>query len=87
MKIDKVRIANASALAMTIIWLLCAAIVWLLPGFSIMMTSSWMHGMNMSALGMWRLTLGNFLSGGIGAVVSTWVVGYIFAWSLEKTSN
>jgi hypothetical protein len=84
----KMKIANASALAMAVIWLICSIGVWLLPDFSMKITNSWMHGMDVGGvMGMWSLTWSNFLVGGVSAVLASWLVGYIFAWALEKTSK
>ena len=84
MKSVSMRLANAFALAMIILWVICSAVVWLLPDLSWQITGWWMHGMNLSAMGYWNLTFSNFLLGGIAAVVSAWVTGYVLGWSWEK---
>ena len=81
MKTITTKLANAFALAMAILWTMCSIFVWLLPDFSLQITSWWMHGMDLSAMGSWNLTIGNFLLGGIAAVISAWVTGWVLGWS------
>lgn len=87
MKLDKLVIANSLALATAILWVICTVIVVILPGFSLTVTSWWLHGLNTSVLGSWNLTLANFLLGGIVLVISAWVAGYIFGWAWEVVSK
>lgn len=87
MKDNTVKLANAFALAIAILWTLCSVVVWLLPEFSWQVTTWWMHGMDMSALGKWQLTINNFIMGGIAAIVSAWVTGWILAWSWQQVGG
>lgn len=87
MRLDKMVLANAFGLATAVLWALCSAIVWLLPGFSLTVTRWWMHGMDVSGLGNWNLTLGNFVGGGVTAVISAWVSGWVLGWAWEKMSG
>ena len=43
-----------------------------------------MHGLNMSALGVWKVTMGGFLWGGIVLSGIAWAAGYIFGLVLKK---
>lgn len=87
MKLDKLTIANALALASAILWLLCTVIVAILPDFAMTVANWWMHGLDMSTMGQWNITFSSFFLGGITLVVSSWATGYIFAWSWEKMSK
>ena len=87
MKFNKNRLANAFALATAVLWVLCSAITWVLPDFSMQVTRWWMHGMNISALGNWNLNFSNFLFGGIATTVSAWVSGWVLGWSWEQVSK
>lgn len=87
MKLEKVTLANAFALATGIAWVVCSAFVLLLPDFSVTITSWWFHGLNLSPLGSFKLDLGNFLLGGISLTISSWLIGYLFGWSWEKASG
>ena len=87
MKNNTMKLANAFALAMAVLWVLCSAVIWLLPSFSWTVTGWWMHGMDLSAMGSWNLTVGNFLLGGITAAVSAWVTGWVLGWSWQTVGN
>lgn len=56
---------GAFALATAILWVICSAFVFLLPDLSMTITNWWVHGLNLSALGSFKLDLANFLLGGI----------------------
>lgn len=86
-KLDKQILANSFALATAILWVLCTLLVWLWPDFTWRVTEWWMHGMDLTAMGGWNLTLNNFLLGGLTLVASAWVTGYTFGWSWEITSR
>jgi len=81
------KVAKAFGLAMAILWVICAGIIWILPDLSWQITEWWMHGMDLSAMGSWNLTLNNFLWGGVAAVISAWVTGWVLAWSWEKVGG
>ncbi|GMR19024.1 MAG: hypothetical protein BMS9Abin34_148 [Patescibacteria group bacterium] len=87
MKLDKLVLANTLGLTVSILWVLCALAVWLLPDLSLVVTKWWLHGLDISVLGSWGLTLENFLLGGLTLGASFWVVGYVFGWSWEKASG
>lgn len=87
MKLEKVTLANALALATAKLWVLCTLFVWLFPNFSITIIEWWMHGMSMQVMGDFNLTLNNFFLGGITLTVSVWITGYVFGWSWEKVSK
>lgn len=83
MKLTKELLANAFALASGILWVVCSTFVFIFPKFSLTVTSWWMHGLRVGNLGNFNLNLANFLLGGTTLVVSMWVTGYVFGWSLE----
>ena len=87
MKNNTMKLANAFALAMAVLWVLCIAVIWLLPSFSWTVTGWWMHGMDLSAMGGWNLTISNFLLGGITAIASAWITGWILAWSWQAVGG
>lgn len=84
---NAIRLANAFGLTMAILWVLCSAAVWVLPDFSWQVMGWWMHGMDLSAMGDWNLTLSSFLFGGIAAVVSSWVTGWVLGWSWQTVGK
>ncbi len=87
MKLNEMVLASTFALATLILWVLCSAFVWLLPDFSLMITEWWMHGLDMSVMGDWNLSLYNLIAGGVTLTVSGWVTGYVFGWSWRKMSK
>ena len=86
MKLIKNKLANTFALGTAILWIICSAIVWALPSFSIQVTSWWIHGIDLMTAN-WNLNLNNFIFGGITIVASAWVSGWIFGWSWEQVSK
>lgn len=87
MKLSRTKLANALALATTVLWTLCSTIVLIWPEFSLKVAKWWLHGMNIDSLGQFDLSWGNFVWGGLTLVTSFWVVGYILGWSLELFSK
>lgn len=84
MKLDSIRLANAFALAMGVLWIICSVFVYVFPGFSYQILVAWMHGMTFSPMGAWDLTINNFIFGGVTAVTSAWISGLVFGWSMKK---
>lgn len=87
MDLEKKVIANAFALSMAILWVVCSALVYLLPGFTLLVTKWWMHGMDIEVMGVWNLTLSSFVWGGLTLTIGAWIMGYIFGWSWERVSK
>lgn len=87
MKVNTIKVANAFALAMAILWTLCSVFVVSLPGLSLQITTWWMHGMDLSPMGNWHLTFGNFLLGGVTAVIASWVTGWVLGWSWQAVGG
>lgn len=87
MKLDKIVLANTFALVSAILWVVCSAVVWVLPQLSLLVTRWLVHGLNISVLGSWNLNLSNFLLGGITLIASMWVTGWVFGWAWEKMSK
>lgn len=83
MKLTKESLANALGLVTVISWVVCSAFVAFLPDLSLTISSWWMHGLDITALGNWNLTFGNFLWGGVSLSISGWLFGYLLGWGLE----
>lgn len=79
MKHEPIATANALAVTVAFVWAICALGIALLPGPSMMVSRWWMHGLDMGVLGIWRVTFGGFLFGGIPLIVMGWLSGYVFA--------
>ena len=87
MKLNTIKLANTFALAAVVLWVLCSTIVWLFPKFSWQVTSWWLHGVDISILGSWNLTFGNFLLGGITMIGSAWFIGWVLGWSWQVVNG
>lgn len=87
MKLDKTVLANAFGLTAAVLWVACTVIIWLLPDFSLIVTEWWIHGLDISAMGGWNITLTTFLLGGLTITGSAWIAGWVFGWSWEKASE
>ena len=53
---EKIVLANALALTATILWVVCSLLVAVFPAFALTVTTWWMHGLALSAMGTWHLT-------------------------------
>lgn len=71
--------ANAAAVTIGIFYVVCRLLVGLFPGLMFAAAQSLLHGMALTQVGTWNLSLGNFLLGLLTSMVSAWFVGYIFA--------
>ena len=87
MKPTKMVLANAFALTTVIFWTICSLFVVVLPDFSFEISRWWMHGLDMSTMGNWNLTLSTFILGGVTLAVSAWVTGWVLGWSIEQVSK
>ena len=71
-------IPNALAVTTAIIYVVCRVLVGLFPDVSFAIAESWFHGIEISKLGAWNLTMSAFVIGLISSTITAWVVGYIF---------
>jgi hypothetical protein len=83
MKHNLVATANATAITVGFVYIACALLVALFPAFFKLIANSWFHGMDLSVV--WTGTpRGNFVLGLISAMLASWPVGYIFAWTYNR---
>lgn len=87
MKLDKMVLANATALWMAIVWVVCRVLVGLFPGGGRVLLQWWVHSVNLGQLPMGQLTWTGFWAGGITAVALAWLGGWLFGWCWEKASK
>lgn len=76
--------ANAAAVTVGVFYILCRLLVGLFPGLMFAAAQSLLHGMALTQVGTWNLSVSNFILGLITSMVSAWVVGYIFAVSYNS---
>lgn len=81
--LNKFGIANVLAVTSGILWVICALFVVLLPELAYNITGWWLHGLDISPLGYWNITLGGLVMGGISLVLAGWVSGLVFGWAVE----
>lgn len=78
MKLNEQALANASAVLVAIVYVVCALFVAVLPDFSRAVAGSWFHGIDLDSI--WTGTpRGNFVLGFISSVILAWVSGWLFA--------
>lgn len=71
--------ANAVATVTASVYIICRVLVGLFPSAMFLVGQSWLHGIELSQLGSWNLTMGNFILGLVTATGLAWAVGWCFA--------
>lgn len=72
--------ANATAITVAFIAVVCAVAIILTPDLSLGIAQSWFHGMDLSKVRMdVSPSLGSLLYGWVTATIGGWIVGYVFA--------
>ena len=79
MKTQSYAIPNALAVTTAIIFVLCRVLVGLFPDIFFAVAQSWFHGIELSKLDSWNLTIPSFVLGLISSTTTAWVIGYVFA--------
>lgn len=83
MKHNVVATANATAITVGFIYVACALLLTVTPDFFKSVAQSWFHVWNLDPL--WTgAPRSNFILGLISAMVGSWLVGYIFAWTYNR---
>lgn len=78
-KHNPIATANATALTVGLISLVCALGIVLLPGISMTIAQSWFHGLDIGKISGASVTPGSFILGLVSAMALSWAVGYTFA--------
>lgn len=79
MKHDPNVTANATAVTVVLIYVVCAAAFILLPKLSMTFARSWFHGIALDRFGSAVVTAPSFVLGLVTATGGAWLVGYVFA--------
>lgn len=77
-KSNSFAIANATAATTAVVFVVCRIGVGLFPDLSFTLAQSWFHGIELTKLGSWNLTLESFVLGIISATIGAWLAGYLF---------
>ena len=82
MKHDPMATANAMAVTVAFIAVVCALAIILAPDLSLGIAQSWFHGIDLEKVRTAvSPSFGSILYGWITATAGGWLVGYVFAWS------
>lgn len=79
MKHDPKATANAAAVTVAIVYIVCRVGVVLFPDLATTIAQSWFHGFELSQVSGWDRSLGSFILGLTTSTIGTWLVGYLFA--------
>ncbi len=84
-KVQPMQWAVASALAVGVTWLICSAMVYLMPGPMLDISSDMVH-LNLSQFS-WHLSLSGVLMGLLGWMAMAALIGGLIPAILQKLSN
>jgi hypothetical protein len=79
MKFNQLALANASAVWMGMIYLLCGLAIAMFPESSQLIVRSWFHGIDLTQIWSAQPFPGNYFFGLLSAIGFTWVGAYFFA--------
>lgn len=72
--------ANAAAVTVAFIAVVCALAIILAPDLSLGIAQSWFHGIDLAKVRIEpTFTLGPLIYGWVTATIGGWIVGYVFA--------
>ncbi len=78
MKQQPYAIPNALAVTAAIVFVVCRVLVGLFPDGFFAIAQSWFHGIELSKLDSWNLTMPSFILGLVSSTATAWVISYIF---------
>ena len=79
MKHEPNTTANAATITVAVIFVACRVAVALFPDLAMTIAQSWFHGLQLSKVSGWDLSLGSFILGLVTSSGGAWLVGYLFA--------
>ncbi|MCR4263460.1 MAG: DUF5676 family membrane protein [Candidatus Roizmanbacteria bacterium] len=79
MKHDVQATANATAVTIAIVYVVCALAIMLLPDLSMNIAQSWFHGVELSEISELTITVSSFILGLVTSTAGGWLLGYVFA--------
>ena len=79
MRHDPKATANALAVFIGVLYLVCGFFVAVFPGMTRAVTISWFHGIDIGKIWSVKPFPGNFLLGLVSAIITAWVSGWAFA--------
>lgn len=85
MKLNSLALANAATLVTAVVYVACRLAVGLLPDLTLAVAQSWFHGLDLSKVSGENLGFGAFVIGLLSLSGLTWIVGYLFAETYNKS--
>ncbi len=79
MKHEPNATANAAAVTVGALYIVCRIAVALFPDLATSVAQSWFHGLELSKVSGWNLSMGSFILGLLTSTASAWLIGYVFA--------
>ena len=79
MKHEPKAAANAAAVTVAVLYVVCRIAVALFPDLAMSIAQSWFHGIQLTQIPELNLSLGSFVLGLTTSTIGTWLVGYLFA--------
>ena len=81
MKHEPNTTANAAAVTVGVLYVICRVLVLLVPDLFLAITGTWFHGIDISKIAATSAAVdpGSFILGLVTSVVAAWAVGYLFA--------
>lgn len=78
-KKDPMATANALAVTIIFVYVVCALFFLIAPDFSLSVARTWFHGIDITRINARTADMSSFVLGLVTATISGWVVGYFFA--------
>lgn len=84
--INKSTTANAAAVTIGVLYVVCRVLVLLIPDLFLSITGTWFHGIDISQIAATSVTAdpGSFILGLVTSVAAAWATGYLFAISYNS---
>ena len=82
MKLNTNKFALSTALSFSLVWIICALLVWLLPGPMMSMSGAMLH-MELSTMA-WELSLSGVISGLFGWALLSGGIGWLLAFVYNR---
>lgn len=79
MKHNPMATANAAAVTTGVVFVACRILVGVFPDWMFAVAQSWLHGIELTKISNWNLSLSTFSLGLVSSVAFAWAVGYAFA--------
>lgn len=79
MKHEPMATANAAAATVAALYVFCRIAVALVPDLVMSIAQSWFHGLELSKVSGWNLSMESFILGLVTSAGGAWLVGYVFA--------